>query len=83
MSIGRDRSFVCLDLIAFIDCGRNAKVVREAAINPMINVESKSYKFDFIYSAILSLPILSCLIVSLSLIVTVLSLSVPESTVIQ
>lgn len=37
----RDKSFVCLVLIARIDCGRKANVVSEAAINPINSVESK------------------------------------------
>ena len=33
-SIGKDKSFVCLVLIAFIACGKNANVVKLAAANP-------------------------------------------------
>jgi hypothetical protein len=32
----RERSFVCLVLIVLSACGRKAKVVKKAAVNPMI-----------------------------------------------
>ncbi len=41
INVDSERSFVCRVLIALIDCGRNANVVSEAAINPISNVVSK------------------------------------------
>ena len=38
ISIGSERSFVCLVLIVLIACGRNAKVVKNAAVKPIIKV---------------------------------------------
>jgi hypothetical protein len=35
ISIGRDRSLVCFDLIVFIACGRKAKVVKKPAVKPI------------------------------------------------
>lgn len=37
-SIGRERSFVCLVLIVLIACGRNANVVKNAALKPIIKL---------------------------------------------
>lgn len=34
-------SFVCFVFIALIDCGKNANVVKEAAIKPIIKVVFK------------------------------------------
>ncbi len=36
ISITKDRSFVCFVLMVLIDCGRNAKVVKKAAVRPII-----------------------------------------------
>ncbi len=40
-----DRSPVCLVFIALIDWGRNANVVRLAAISPVINTGSNLFNF--------------------------------------
>jgi hypothetical protein len=42
-TIGNDISFVCFVLIAFNDCGRYAKVVKNAAAKPKINVKVSNY----------------------------------------
>lgn len=51
ISIGREISAVCFVFKALIDCGRNANVVRLAAINPVIRTGSKlkiNFNINFI-----------------------------------
>lgn len=42
-SIGSERSLVCLDLMAFKDCGKKPNVVKNAATNPIIKEMSKIF----------------------------------------
>ncbi len=41
--VGKERSLVCLVLIAFIDCGKYAKVVNPAARSPNTKVNVSNY----------------------------------------
>lgn len=45
--VGRERSFVCFVLIVLNDCGRYAKVVKNAAVRPIkVGISKKFIVFE-------------------------------------